>query len=228
MSTQPIVDFILPTDGKRVAGLNAQVEACLNQVNADYTERLGCHRINVMADGCYDTLSINGNYAPTPADPSPSEKAPGRQRSFLLDGITVRVIEVPGVPRGKWGHGAIKWAVENLDLAEWFFIAGDDDVVMPWTIDRLLAAARPDAEAVIGLAYALKRKSKAPYCLLGDRLEHGLVTGSCGLYRTAAIREIGYGDKGYAEDWELIKKLVSRGKVARCNSLVYLLSGPME
>lgn len=221
------VDFIIPTDGKRIAGVNAMLECCLNQVSADYARRLDIHRINILADGCYDTLSIDGHYAPRPEEPTPSGKAPSRQRSFVLDDTTIRVIEVPGGPRGKWGHGAIKWAVENLDLAEWFFIAGDDDVVMPWAIDRLLECALSDTEAVIGRASAVRRKSKAHYFMLGERLEHGLVTGSCGLYRTKAVREIGYGDKGYAEDWELIRKLASRGKIARCEALVYILSGPM-
>ena len=221
------VDFILPADGKRPAGLNSQVESCINQVNADYTARLTCHRINVMADGCYDTLSINGHYAPAPEAVIPSVKSPGRQRSFYVDETVIRVVEVPGGPRGRWGHGAIRWAVENLDLAEWFFIAGDDDVVMPWAIDRLLAAAKPDTEAVIGRAFALRRGSKEPYFQLGQQLQTGLVTGSCGLYRTAAVREIGYGDKTYAEDWELIRKLKERGRLIQSPALVYLLSGPL-
>lgn len=223
-----LVDFIIPTDGKRIAGVNAMLEGCLNQVSADYSRRLNIHRINILADGCYDTLSINGHYSPQPEGPAPSGKSPSRQRSFNLDETTIRVLEVPGGPLGQWGHGAIKWAVENLDLAEWFFIAGDDDAIMPWALDRLLACAGPSTEAVIGRASAVKRKSKAHYFMLGDRLEHGLVTGSCGLYRTKAVREIGYGAKGYAEDWELIRKLSSRGRIARCEALVYILSGPME
>lgn len=224
--SEVLVDFILPTDGKRIAGLNSVIGCCINQVSADYTKRLDIHRINVMADGCYDNLAIEDGLKFIPG--AQSVGGPARQKTYEVDGTVVRICETPNGPLGKWGHGAIKWAVENLDLAEWFFVAGDDDVVMPWAIDRLLACAGPDTEAVIGRAPAVKRKSKASYFMLGDRLEHGLVTGSCGLYRTKAVREIGYGDKGYAEDWELIRKLLSRGRLARCEALVYVLSGPME
>jgi hypothetical protein len=145
----------------------------------------------------------------------------------LTDG-TFRVIEVPGGPLGNWGHLAYRWAGENLDdLGEWTYFVGDDDILLQKALE-FFSQNFGENEIVIGRAVSLDRNTYRFNYLLGNEIKVNLITGSCSIYKTAVLKEVGYGDSSYAADWTLINKFVQRGKVAHIKSVVYVLIGPLD
>ena len=205
----PRIEILLPTAGKRES-ISNMFDSIMGQTYQDF-------RLTILAD-TEDTPSIWGMLAKT--------KTKAKINGLAYRG-KVRVIEVPNAPLGNWGHSAIRWAFENLnDLAEWSYIVGDDDILLPKTLE-IFARHFEGNEMVVGRALSIDRGDYRFNLILGNELKVNLITGSCCIYKTDIVRQVGYDDSCYASDWTIIEKFAKRGKFAHINSLIYVLTGPL-
>ncbi len=195
---QGAIDILIPTKGDRINGLLYQIHAFLNQ--------------------SYNMLTIwvliDSN------NPNGVKKHIGE--SLMVSYGNVRLIQVPEEWRGNHGHNPIRYALEELPLrGTWFNTSGDDDCVMEWGMEHLIAAS-DDVDMVIGKCIPTRRNHDYESEILGKDIELGKITGSCCLYRTDKVREIGYPIKGYNADWELIEKMME-GNFRKIDSVVYVM-----
>lgn len=194
------IDILLPTTGKRMDGMIFQIQAFLNQSYKRLT-------VWVLVD------SDNFNLV----------QARIKDRVFQYSNI--EIIKVPDEWRGNHGHNAIKYALEKLPLkSEWFNTSGDDDCVMPWAMEHLIADSY-DVDMVIGKCIATDRKHDYVDVILGKNIKLGEITGSCCLYRTSKVREFGYSltENNYNADWELINKMVNKANWRKIDSVIYVM-----
>lgn len=179
------ISILLPTTGKRIAGLNYQMAACMNQTYPGV-------RLLILAD-CekyeYETIKFN---------------------AAKFNDSRITVYKVPDEFRGKWGHAPIRWAVEQLPLENWFLTTGDDDAMLPWAAEKLVEAIEqfPTSDIIIGKCLPVKRNADALRMMLGDEIRLGKITGSCCIYKTDSVKKIGYDDSEYIADWVLIEKMM--------------------
>lgn len=192
------VDIIIPTAGKRMNGLLYQISAFLNQ---------SYHRLIVWILIDHDDFDfINAQI----------------RDKFSNCHSVLKTIKVPNAWRGNYGHNPILYAIERLPLAgEWFNTSGDDDCVMEWGIEHLITNS-DDVDMVIGKCIPTKRNHDYDGDILGKDIELGKVTGSCCLYRTSKVKEIGYSSNGYNADWELIKRMMG-GNFRKIDSVIYVM-----
>lgn len=197
------VDILIPTKGERINGLMYQIGAFLNQNYLKIT-------IWVLIDSDnFDVINARIR------DTFP-------HRHHLL-----KTINVPDKWRGNYGHNPIRYALEELPLeGEWFNTSGDDDCVMEWGIGHLVENS-DDVDMVIGKVLAVRRNHDQVNCVLGSEMEWSKITGSCCLYRTSKVREIGYSAEGYSADWHLIKKMME-GNFRKINSVIYVMPMSFE
>lgn len=183
------VDVLLPTRGERMNGLLYQAWAFLNQSYPNLT-------LWILVDsdrfkGIETELKSNLPLLPSQL----TEK--------------FKIVEIPSEWRGRWGHGAIRYAIENLPLeGEWLITSGDDDCVMEWGVKSLVEGSNDNVDMVVGLCIPVKRNYDIVRGYLGERIEKGNITGSCCLYRRSRVMEVGYDDSTYAADWVLINKMM--------------------
>jgi len=176
------VDVLLPTSGERINGLIFQIQAILNQSHKDL-------RLWTLIDN--DQPKILRDII----------------RSRVNDDVRHKMVTIPEEWRGGWGHKPIKYAIENLPLdGEWLITTGDDDVVMEWALEELVANGS-DVDMVVGLCVPVRRNHDCVNIVLGEKVELGRITGSCCLYKTERVKELGYDDNLYEADWILIEKM---------------------
>ena len=197
------VDILIPTKGERINGLLYQISAFLNQNYYHIT-------IWVLVD--HDDFGLINSYI---RDNFPSRHS------------VLKVIEVPDEWRGNHGHNPIRYALEKLPLkGEWFNTSGDDDCVMEWGIGHLVENS-DDVDMVIGKCIPTRRNHDYQENVLGRDIELGKVTGSCCLYRTSKVKEIGYPTDGYNADWKLIEQMMD-GNFRKIDSVVYVMPQSLE
>lgn len=191
------VDVLLPTQGIREQGLIFQIDAFLNQ---SYRKM----QLWVLID------SDNASFVASTI----KAKVKRHER--------VKLIIVPEEWRGKHGHRPIKYAIENLPLeGDFVMTSGDDDCVMPWGVEKL-AENTNDVDMVIGLCHATRRNHDDSEVVLGKNIVLGEITGSCCLYRTSRVKEVGYDDELYEADWVLISKMLHYPS-RQINSVIFVM-----
>ena len=197
------VDILIPTKGERINGLLYQIGAFLNQNYLKIT-------IWVLIDSdIFDVINarIRDTY-------------PHRHHEL-------KTIKVPDEWRGDYGHNPIRYAIEKLPLkGEWFNTSGDDDCVMEWGIGCLIENS-DDVDMVIGKCIPTRRNHDYQRDILGRDIELGKITGSCCLYRTERVREIGYPTDNYNADWMLIEEMV-KGNFRKIDSVIYVMPQSLD
>lgn len=192
------IDVLIPTQGKRINGLIYQIQAFLNQ---------SYKFVNVWVlvdseDFNFIEYTIKRRLAP------PYSR--------------VHVINVPREWGGNYGHNPIRYAIERLPLnGVWLNTSGDDDCVMEWGMGHLIDNS-DDVDLVIGKCIPTKRNHDYDGDVLGRDIELGKVTGSCCLYRTSKVKEIGYSSENYNADWILIEKMME-GNFRKIDSVIYVM-----
>ena len=181
------VDVLIPTAGERVDGLIYQINAFVNQ---SYKDKKIWVLVDVEDEGAFGVLKA---------------RIHDRTRRYA----PIETIQVPSEYRGKHGHGPIKYAVEKLPLdGDWIITSGDDDSVMPWALEKLIEASN-GVDMVVGRCIPVKRNhGYLENHVLGYHMLHGHITGSCCLYRTSRLKELGYDDSRYDADWDMIEKMM--------------------
>lgn len=174
------IDILLPTNGKRMDGLKAQISSILNQTHKDI-------HLWILMDGCeieVECIEIQDN--------------------------RVTFISTPEERGGNYGHGAIKWALSDLPLTgEFVWMTGDDDCLLPWGFEGLVHESE-GYDMVTGVCLAVTRGHTwaGELTALGVTIHSGMITGSSCIYRRDRLLKVGYDDSCYEADWVLIKKML--------------------
>lgn len=178
-----MIDVLLPTQGLRMNGLIFQIHAILNQSYKDY-------HLWVLVDA------------------EDKENTIARILSSVPPHSRITIVEVPDEWSGNWGHRPIKYAIEELPLeGEWLITSGDDDCIMEWALERLIENSS-GVDSVIGVCIPTNRQHDNVNRVLGELIHSGYITGSCCLYKTERVKEVGYDDSTYQADWVLIEKMI--------------------
>lgn len=193
------IDVLIPTAGKRMDGLVYQVNAFINQ---------SYHKITTWVLVDHDDFDYVRVYV--------KDRIPRHSK--------VEIIKIPDEWRGNYGHSSIRYAIEKLPLeGMWFNTSGDDDCVMEWGIEELVINS-DGVDMVIGTVLPVRRDYGYTDRILGKNIALGEITGSCCLYRTSKVREIGYPSmqNHYNADWELIEKMME-GTFRKIESVIYVM-----
>lgn len=123
-----------------------------------------------------------------------------------------RIRFVEGVPQGNWGHPAVGYCLENLEMGDWIYPMGDDDCLLPWGLKHLYEATRSDLSMVIGTALSVYKDNHIhrPDRSLGYRFARGYITGSCALLNYNMIKKLEkpwWAANDYGADWLLMERL---------------------
>lgn len=200
---QGAIDVLIPTEGKRINGLLYQIYAFLNQSYNMIT-------IWVLIDSS-QSYQIEKHII---------------ESMGVVHG-SVNLIHVPKEWSGNHGHNAIRYALGALPLrGTWFNTSGDDDCVMEWGMERLVANS-DDVDMVIGKCIPTRRNHDYQEGVLGRNLGLGMITGSCCLYRTSKVKELGYPTDEYNADWILIEKMLE-GNFRKIDSVIYVMPQSLE
>ena len=188
-----MITILLPTDGKRIKELKYAVSCILNQ---EYTN------IELIVLSSYNDLA---------------------PEILEIQDDRFKVVRVPEEHWGYWGHKAVKWAVNDLELkGEWLFIIGDDDVLCRWSLGEMIKNSE-GVDMVHGLVIATTRDTYVwSNRILGATMEHGQITGECCIYRLSRVREVGYTEDKYEADWILIKDMM-RFPHKQINSIITVM-----
>lgn len=129
---------------------------------------------------------------------------------------------------GYMGAPKIKWCLENLEWADWFYQLGDDDALLPWGLEHFWHA-RHGVGVVIGQVLSVSRKEHldfTPY-KVGRKVERLRVSCAGALINIPALRTFEkpwYNEfSGYA-DWEIIARIKSKFPVRVIRNTVHVLS----
>jgi hypothetical protein len=197
-----MIDVLLPTAGKRMNGLKFQIQAILN---------------NSYKDIRLWTLIDNDN----------AKEIRDELRKDLKFDSRHKTIVVPEEWRGNWGHRPIKYAIEKLPLeGEWIITSGDDDVITEWALDELIRQSQ-GVNMVVGICLPVSRMLGQTDRVLGEHMAYGHITGSCCLYRSSSVREVGYDDSTYEADWKLIEKMM-RFPLRQIKSVLFVMPQSFE
>jgi hypothetical protein len=197
-----MIDVLLPTQGKRMNGLKFQIQAILN---------------NSYKDIALWTL-IDANNA---------DEVRAELRIELRTDKRHKIIIVPKDWQGNWGHRPIKYAIEKLPLkGDWLITSGDDDVIMEWALDELIKQS-DSVNMVVGICLPVSRMLGQTDRVLGEHMGLGQITGSCCLYRSSSVKEVGYDDSTYEADWKLIEKMM-RFPYRQIKSVLFVMPQSFE
>jgi len=194
---KPKVDILMATQQKKKSTICA-IKSALNQTFQDI-------RVTVILD----------------ESDNPSEELKRLERNDKR----LRVLFCPW--KGKGGPGmAYRWALENLDMAEWFTMYGDDDMWTYWAIEELYKNTEKDIGMVIGKCYAFAPKDHRHITMYGLHIKKALITGANCLYNMRLLEKLPkpwYDSEVYEGDWELINKMCAY-PFKQINAMVHLLS----
>ena len=198
-----MIDVLLPTQGKRMNGLKFQIQAILNNSYKDIHlwVLIDCDN----AHDIEDEIDVMGYY--------PNERFTS--------------IVVPEEWQGNWGHRPIKYAIEELPLeGDWIITSGDDDVITEWALDELIKQS-DGVNMVVGICLPVSRMLGQTDRVLGEHMGLGQITGSCCLYRSSSVKEVGYDDSTYEADWKLIEKMM-RFPYRQIKSVLFVMPQSFE
>ena len=194
---RPKVDILIATQQKKKSTIYA-IKSALNQTLIDI-------RVNVILD----------------EKDNPSEEL----RQLEKEDKRLRIVFCPW--KGKEGPGmAYRWALENLDIADWFTLFGDDDLWPYWAIEELYKNSKKELGMIIGKCYAFENKNHKHLTIYGKIIKKAFITGACCLYNMRLLETLPkpwYNTEVYESDWELIKKMKAF-PYKQIDAIVHLLS----
>lgn len=158
---KPEVDFVIPVEGRPERFHNL-----LCQIATGLYSHNGC-RVNVVFCG-------EMNQAVLDVFP-PSE----------------RVRYLANAPKSFSGYATLNYAMDHLDLAPWWYQQGDDDCMMPWALEHLMAA-RDGVQMVIAPTVAVLKVTHEDktYYKCGFELVQNHVGQNHVLINTEAFRQL--------------------------------------
>lgn len=203
----PDIDVLIPTAGKRFHN-------CMFQINAVLSSNVDA-RVHVMT----------------------SKPWPEMRNVFDLDD---RVIFYENTPEGGANNGdvynpsgflglpKVSWALDHIELADWFCYFHDDDALLPWGL-KYLMDAREDVSMVVGRALGVSRSQHldfTPY-VVGKTIDRCRVGNACAIYETESLQSLPrpwfFPEYIYA-DWELINRMARHFPYRTIPNTVQVLS----
>lgn len=194
----PKIEILLPTLQKRQSLLST-IHSCLGQTFKDFR------------------LSIILEYGIKPTEELIElEKSDDR----------IRIITCPKLDKSKFGQETFRWAIENLDICDWFVGIGDDDMLTYWALEELYKHTEEGIGMIIGQSYAFSSKDFRHLAIYGDAMSMGRITGGSILFNMKLLRNLKkpwINDTVYESDWHLIKKMMVY-PYKQIKAITYMLS----
>lgn len=208
------IDVIMPTNRKRLWNFLFQLRAALaNDLHV---------RVTIAMSGPWDELR---------AELSPRELERIRWVNDAPDGATGDPFNNPA---GYMGSPKIRWCMENMEWADWFYVVCDDDALLPWALPALWAE-RADCAMVLGQVLPVSRIEHWDFTAyqIGRVIQRCRVSSASGIINMRFLETLPkpwYNERSGYADWELIERMAKHfpSKVIKTTVHVLALCEPAQ
>jgi hypothetical protein len=135
---------------------------------------------------------------------------------------------VHDAPKGLIGNPAVSYCMETLEWADWYYVTGDDDALLPWGL-RHLYENRQGVSMVIGEGLCVSREKHESLAAwkIGGLIKCGRVSASCALFNFRDIEKLPrpwFNSDSKVADFELISRMATTYPYRMIPSTIFVLT----